>query len=166
MEAGGINARRRKKRIRYWDKADPAAYPRRLATEGVADTTELQRQLRNVDAERLRLAKLYQLGEIDDDYLQAESGVLRARRKTIEAQVERQRPTMPDLSLEGLEQACEHVRVWVQQATGDDLALIADALQIRVRAEKGRAELTGVIPEYAPQCSDADVRPVVISFGT
>jgi hypothetical protein len=133
----------------------------RLGAEAGANTDELQRQLGGLDAQRLRLVKLYQLGEIDDDYFQAESRALRVRRKTIEGQIESRRPTVQELPLGGLEQACERVRAWVQQATGDDLALIADALQIRVRAEKDRAELTGVIPEYAPQCSDAHVRAVV-----
>ena len=41
------------------------------------------------------------------------------------------------------------------------LELLLQALQIEVRAEKGRGELIGVIPEYASPCNHSHVRPVV-----
>ncbi len=69
--------------------------------------------------------------------------------------------SIPNLSIGDLEQACARVRKWVQAAEGDEFALLADALQIRVLAEKGRGELTGVIPEYAPDCSHPDVCAMV-----
>jgi hypothetical protein len=54
--------------------------------------------------------------------------------------------------------AAERVGEWVRDAEGDDCELLLQALQIEVRAEKGRGELSGVIPEYASPCNHPDVR--------
>ncbi|MDP6073340.1 MAG: zinc ribbon domain-containing protein, partial [SAR202 cluster bacterium] len=42
-------------------------------------TEALDRQLRSLNDQRQRLLKLYQLGEIDDDYLRSESQALRSQ---------------------------------------------------------------------------------------
>ncbi|MEC8891198.1 MAG: hypothetical protein VX426_05640, partial [Chloroflexota bacterium] len=47
---------------------------------------------------------------------------------------------------------------------GDDFELLLQALQIEVRAEKGKAELSGIIPEYASPCNHPDVCSVVTKF--
>ena len=130
---------------------------------GERDRVDLQSQADNLDGQRQRLLKLYQLGEIDYQYLEVESRSLRAQMADIESRM-KVNVSMADLSLGDLEQACARVRQWVQAAEEDEFALLADAFQIRVLAEKGRGELTGVIPEYAPDCSHADVCSVVINF--
>ena len=56
-----------------------------------------------------------------------------------------------------LQQACDRIGHWVRQAEGDDFQVIAEALQIQVREEMDRGELTGVIPKYAPNNGNADV---------
>jgi hypothetical protein len=60
-----------------------------------------------------------------------------------------------------LESACRGVRDWIEQAEGENFSLLLDALQIGIRAEKGRGELSGIIPDYASTCDNADVRSVV-----
>ena len=65
-----------------------------------------------------------------------------------------------------LNQACRRIEDWVLNAEGDDFTLLLDALQVEVHAEKGRGVLKGMIPEYAPRESHADVRPVVVSRET
>ncbi len=117
----------------------------------------------SLDGQRQRLIKLYQLGEIDDQYLEAESRSLRAQMGDIEGRMKVD-VSIPDLSIGDLEQACDRIREWVQAAEGDEFALLTDALQIKVRAEKGRGELTGIIPEYAPDCSHPDVCAMVGSI--
>lgn len=110
------------------------------------------------------MARLYQLGEIDDDYLEKESRTLRAKRKDVEDRLNRMQSTHPAPNWEHMAQACERVRAWVETVDADGLALIADALQIRISVETGQAQLAGVIPErfdYAPPCNDAHVRAVV-----
>ncbi|MCL0044064.1 hypothetical protein M1N24_00840 [Dehalococcoidia bacterium] len=54
-------------------------------------------------------------------------------------------------------EAAERVRKWVWNAEGDDFKLLLQALQIEVRAGKGRGELVGVIPEYESLCNLASV---------
>ena len=56
----------------------------------------------------------------------------------------------------------EQVRGWVLEHE-DELPLIADALQLEVYADRERAEVRGVIPDYAPSCNHADVCAVVIT---
>ena len=64
-----------------------------------------------------------------------------------------------------LGEASARIREWVQGASCDDFGLLLEALQITVNAEKGRGELTGVIPEYARAHNDSDVRSVVTKNG-
>ncbi|MDP6496203.1 MAG: hypothetical protein QGI09_12595, partial [Dehalococcoidia bacterium] len=76
-------------------------------------------------------------------------------------------PTSPALpSATELRRAAERVGEWVRDAEGDDFELLLQALQIEVRAEKGRGELSGVIPEYASPCNHPDVRSMVIKLDT
>ena len=62
-----------------------------------------------------------------------------------------------------LRQACQSIEDWVLKADGDDFSLLLDALQIEVHAEKGRGELKGLIPDYAPRKSDSDVCALVVA---
>ena len=41
---------------------------------------------------------------------------------------------------------CEGVRVWLEEAAGDNVALIAEALELEVRASPDEAELLGKLP--------------------
>ena len=50
---------------------------------------------------------------------------------------------------------------WVRDAEGDDFEILLQALQIEIRAEKGRGELSGIIPEYASPCNHPDVCTMV-----
>ena len=90
--------------------------------------------------------------------------VLRQKRVSIEAAVKPAPQTIPIPSADELREASARVRDWIRGAEGDDLTLLLNALQIRIKAEKGRGELTGVIPEYAPACSHADVCTMVTKF--
>lgn len=152
--------------------ADPqlieAEYRRREAASldptAIAD---LERQLESLDTQRSRLVKLYQLGEIGEAYLEAESRGLRARRALLEGRLARLRAARPELNHEELERACARVREWLQHTDPDDLRLVASALQLKIEMETGFGELTGVIPsgdDYAQASGDAHVRPVVAKF--
>jgi hypothetical protein len=138
----------------------------RLQSENgdAANVTTLNGQLETLDNQKRRLVKLYQMGEVDDDYYRVEAEALRARRQVVDDRLGRERPEVPKMTLECAERACRRVREWVERAGGNDFNLLAEALQIQVLAEKGRSEVTGVIPDYAPDCSHADVRAVVGSF--
>jgi len=138
----------------------------RLRNKGVnlIDSATLEGRLTSLEHRRGRLLKLYEMGEIDDEYLHRESKALKAENAKVEDQLHRGFPvdTLPKIT--DLRQACRRIEDWVLKADGDDFNLILDALQIEVHAEKGRGELKGLIPEYAPNKSDADVRSMVINF--
>ena len=60
-----------------------------------------------------------------------------------------------------LAELCDHVRTWVESHGQQELPLIGRGLQLSVSASKDQSEVTGVIPEYAPDCNHADVRSMV-----
>ena len=103
------------------------------------------------------MLRLYQLGEIDERYLQAESQVLQNTKHRIEQRAKKiPAPTALPSRIE-LREAAERVGEWVRNAEGDDFELLLQALQIEVGAGKGRGELVGVTPEYASLCNLANV---------
>ena len=134
----------------------------RLASRGPTVATDtLQQELESLDRQRSRLLKLYQMGELDDGYLQAESMSIRKRREDIERQlpVAEVSPQVPEIA--DLKRAAEAVAEWLMAAEGDDFDLLLDALQIQVSAEKGAGELLGVLPDYSPTNGHADVCAMV-----
>ena len=129
-----------------------------------AESEKLSKEVSALENQKLRLLRLYQLGEIDEVYLQAESQVIQSARQRVEHQLSNI-PTSPALpSATELRRAAEQVGEWVRDAAGDDFELLLQALQIEVRAEKGRGELSGIIPEYASPCNHPDVRSMVIKL--
>ena len=125
------------------------------------DLDSLNRQLQSLENQRRRLLKLYQLGEIDDDYLKRELTVLREQKTEVDEKLELTSAPQRLPTAQQLRKATARVREWVEQAKGDEFTLLLEALQIQVRAEKGHGEIVGVIPEYARENSHADVRAVV-----
>ena len=125
---------------------------------------EIQAQIDMLEKERERLAHLYQWGEIDEAYFKRESATLRTKN---DALLERLRNAAqyhqgaPAPSMEDITAICGRVEEWIRHAEGDEMVLLTDALQLRVEASSDAAELSGVIPLYAPSCSDADVCAVV-----
>ncbi|HAI08533.1 MAG TPA: hypothetical protein DCM17_04335, partial [Dehalococcoidia bacterium] len=110
-----------------------------------------------------RLLKLYEMGEINDDYFLRESTTIRGEKAKVEGQMHRVSPIDRLPNITDLRQACQRIEDWVLKADGDDFSLLLDALQIEVHAEKGRGELKGLIPDYAPRKSDSDVCAVVVA---
>jgi site-specific DNA recombinase len=140
----------------------------RMAAEapGAGRRSELEREIVSLGTQRDRVLRLFELGEIDEAALRARSGSLRAAidsRRRESGEVDRLRPSRRPPSADELERAVAGVRNWVEGAEGDDITLLAGALQLEIAASKHGSELSGVIPEYAPDCTDADVRFLVRS---
>ena len=119
--------------------------------------------LKNLDNRRGRLLKLYEMGEIDDEYFLQESNSLRVEKAKVEELRGCKIPVDLLPQIDDLEQACQRIQDWVLSAEGEDLALLLDALQVQVHVENGRGELKGIIPEYAPKNGHADVCSMVIN---
>ena len=125
---------------------------------------EMQAQIDMLEKERERLGHLYQWGEINEAYFKRESATLRTKN---DALLERLRnaaqyhQVAPAPSMEDITAICGRVEEWIRHAEGDEMVLLTDALQLRVEASSHAAELSGVIPLYAPSCSDPDVCAMV-----
>jgi site-specific DNA recombinase len=124
----------------------------------------LERQLESLAAQRRRLAKLYQLGEIDDAYLQTESSALKLRVSDCEARLTSMSPSTTVPRISDIESACAAVRQWFETAERENFELLLDALDIRIRTRAHEGELEGTIPAYAPTNSLADVCAAVGSI--
>ena len=131
----------------------------RVLSQGVRNSNvyNLEIQLNSLENRRGRLLKLYEMGEIDDEYFLRQSNTLRAEKAKVEEQINSPLPidTLPNIT--DLQQACGRIRDSVLKADGDDFSLLLDALQIQVHVEKGHGELEGIIPDYAPRNSHAGV---------
>jgi site-specific DNA recombinase len=140
----------------------------RVYAQGVsqAEAVDIEYQLANLENRRGRLLKLYEMGEIDDEYFMCESSKLKAKVAKVHMQDSLSRPMHPVPSAMDLQQACQRIEQWVLNAEGDDFSLLLDALQIEVHAEKGRGVLKGMIPEYAPNKGHADVCAMVTKLSS
>ena len=137
----------------------------RLVESDGADQSRLDsnHELEQIDNRRQRLVKLYELGAIDEDYLRQKLDGLKRRKEMLEGQAVVSSETILVPSIVDLERACLGIREWVENAEGDDFNLLMNALQVGIKAEKGKGELSGVIPDYASPCYHADVRSMVIN---
>jgi len=126
------------------------------------DHEGIRQRLDSVERQKTRLLRLYQLGEVDDEYLERESSSLKAERERLLSLLPSEPADCFDLPKEiDLADLCARVRAWVTSRGPDDLPLIGGALQLSIQASKDRSEVYGIIPEYAPDFEHADVRPVV-----
>jgi len=139
---------------------------RLLNEEGKSSSDEdsIRQRLESVERQRTRLLRLYQLGEIDDAYLERETASLRAERDRLASLLPNEPAECFELPDEDhLADLCVNVTNWMAQRGPDELPLISQALQLSVRASKDCSEVRGVIPEYAPDCKHANVRDLVAS---
>ncbi len=144
---------------------------RRQSTAACSPQSEAagaKRRLGELEAQRSRLLRLFQLGEIDELHLRRETlliraeQVIRAEQERLAEQVKPVMATVPELpDSERLRGMCDAIRDWVNSAEGEDMNLLLNALQIRVDASRAGSELRGVIPSSAPTDANADVRLVV-----
>jgi site-specific DNA recombinase len=123
-------------------------------------------QIQKLETQRKRLIRLYQLGEIDDQYFESELQVLKNRIQNAEERLAEVPSNMLLPSKKDLELAASKVRDWIQHAEGEDLKLMADALQLEISMDNKQGKMSGVIPDYTGENSDADVCSMVIKLAT
>ncbi len=125
------------------------------------NVVDLRKQIDKLDAQNLRLIKLFQMGDIDDQYYVSESRALKRQRAMVESKIVQIKPNSSGISKGQVEEMCRRVREWVVNSSGADYDLLVEALQINIKAEKGRGELIGVIPDYAQGDNHAHVHQLV-----
>ena len=130
--------------------------------EARPDPEGVHQRLESVERQRIRLFRLYQLGEVDDEYLERESLSLKRERKRLLAHAPSEPVERIDLPSESdLAVLCSRVRSWIVKHGPEEISLIARALQLSIVASTDRSEVSGVIPEYSPNCEHPDVRAMV-----
>lgn len=120
-----------------------------------------RKRLDALAAQRERLLRMYQLGEIDDAYFDRELGTVKAQQQVLERRLEAAAPMLDDLpTADDLSETCRAVEQWVVNADGE-MELLADALRIEVSATSERAVVGAWLPYSAPECNLAHVRAMV-----
>ena len=129
---------------------------RRLA-DGALDleaAAAAQTSLGTLERQRQRVLRLFQLGEIDETYLQRELDSIRQRWRSIEENARRV-ASSPSLALPddpvAFQEVCDAVRSWVEgEAEAGRLREIADALQLTVRVQRDANGVSGVLEGLIP----------------
>lgn len=136
-------------------------------TRGESDhNTAIHERLDSLERQRSRLLRLYQLGEVDDNYFERESSALKTEKDRLQTLLPKEAgESFVPPTEERLAEICLMVRTWLEHRGREELPLIARALQLSIQASKERTDVVGTIPEYAPDCHHADVRPVVMTVG-
>ena len=151
--------------------ADPqrllADYERLEGNDNTAAETqvlEIQSQLEDIDKQKARLIKLFQLGEIAEEYLTHESANLKTRRGALEHRLQEAQPLEETaINPERLQKALAQINTMVEGRDQELLDLLIEATDITVVMGKDHSTATATAPlkEYARENSDADVRAVV-----
>ena len=134
----------------------------RSATRDETPDLGATRRLAVLVGQRERLLRLYQLGEIDDAYLERELSTIKAQQAAAERRLAASERTVVDLpSADELAETCAAIERWLAGAHDDDMVLLADALQLDVQATPEAASVLGTLPLSVPPCSDTHVRSMV-----
>lgn len=139
--------------------ADPElvmAEARRLNPERASSSrlTGLRSQTESIKEKQRRLVRLYAEGRVDDEILDGEAERLSADLQQVtDALTELESRGAHGLDLRQLRRqlpkALQIIRDWVNEAKGDDLSLLLDALQVQVRATPDQVSIEGVVPVLA-----------------
>jgi len=130
-----------------------------------SDGAAIQQRLDTLAKQRERILRLFQIGEVDEEYVARESASIRAEQERLRAARTPAPATETPLPERAtLDQACDVVRAWLLSLGPAEVDLVAEALQLTITARTDEAEMSGLIPEgYTGDFRDADVRTVVIN---
>jgi len=128
----------------------------------------IKREMGHVEEKQRRLADLYLGGSIPDSVLKAKGEELDQLRVGLEKELQgirRPRPHEMDLSslTSDLHGTASRLHRWVMEASGDDMALILQALQVQVTASNDEVRIEGALPAMVP--GDRDLVTIVQTSG-
>ena len=120
-------------------------------TDNVARLAELERELGRLGDSQARLVDLYTDGRIAKDALDRKQDELTRRRGALERERARLRSESepgpdPEVLRKQMPQVLASIREWVQQADGDDLQLLLQALNVQVDASVEEADIRVEVP--------------------
>ena len=123
----------------------------RDGTDHAARLAGLARELSHLDESQDRLVDLYTDGELAKDAFHQKREKLTRRRGALEREQAQLRSECepgldPELLREQVPQVLGFIREWVQQADGDDLQLLLQALNVRVEVSPEEADVWVEVP--------------------
>jgi hypothetical protein len=126
---------------------------RRLNAERApaARLARLHSQSESIQEKQRRLVRLYSEGYLPDDILEGEAQRLNSELNQVNdgiAEAESRGARAVDLSKlrRQLPEVLQTIRDWVNNAKGDDLSLLLNALQVQIHGSTERVSIEGVIP--------------------
>ncbi|MBM4414970.1 MAG: recombinase family protein [Chloroflexi bacterium] len=127
---------------------------------GSGEPTADTRVLDGLERQRARLIKLYQLGEIDDAYLERELAALRVRKNAVDqASVRSSAPVMLPAT-EQLEALCQKVAGAVRGCVASGRAeLVLQALDVLVTTERTETGISALVRGSIPEDCSQDYSP-------
>ena len=119
-----------------------------------------------VEAQQGRLARLYTSGALPEDALTIESERLKYARTRLERErIELENSITGKIDVSRLQktrpQMLDKLRAWVSSASGDDLTLILNALQVKIKASNEQVHIEGVVPDLPTQFSGREGQDLV-----
>ena len=133
--------------------ANPATVLRELereasATVDVDKITSLEQELESLMGREKRLARLYSIGSVDETFVSSQ-------KVFIDQQLALMRPAAQSLigriDRETLEQVCDGVAHWLDNADDSRRMVALEAMQVEVTATKEAAAIKGVLPVACPE---------------
>ena len=144
--------------------ADPARIldeASRLSGQGTHDTNrdEVRREIRRVEEQQRRLARLYVSGSVPEDVLAAESDKLNRLRSSLEAErrnLAAAAHNSVDLNQLGgkLSEVSKRLAEWVLSAKDGDVRLILQALDLQIKASREQVHIEGAVPVLKSNTED------------
>ena len=135
--------------------SDPSVVLREAERLSVAsaDTEERQRlekRLAGLENEQVRLVELYTKATIEQDVLDAKAANIEQQRLYVRGELDRLEDTPAVIVLADLRRRLpaitDCVRQQIEQADGEELAVMLSALDIEVHASRERVEIQGTLP--------------------
>jgi len=111
-----------------------------------------------LDVERKQVLRRYQAGELDDEAFEQElMRVRQERERNTTRRVTARQKVAGSLDGLDLEAVCHGVREWLREAAGEDVKMVADALDLQVSASTERASLAGNLPVFTHHCTNIGI---------
>ena len=133
----------------------------RAEAPGSGELPADKRVLDGLERQRARLLKLYQLGEIDDAYLERELESLRARKSAADQASARSTAPAPLPATERLEAMCQQVAEAVRGCLASGRAeLVLQALDVLVTTERTETGISALVRGSIPEDCSQDYSPL------
>ena len=120
------------------------------ATPIEEEIAHLRRQIKGCKNQELRLVKLYQFGEVDDEWIRAQSGTTKLRREQHEGELERleaQKVSLAELrnTQEHLRDFCDRIKVNLDGLDFGEKRTALRALQIKATVNSEEVHVSGIL---------------------